>query len=169
MNRLLLSCVAIFVVLIGCTTTTEPVNEAQQLTYTELTKTPGFTWFVAEFDGYTPGSNNVDRVRTAMTAAPAKRVCIFVRPTCSCRGTQRMFPQIMKTLVSAGVTTDRIEVWSMKNTTDAQPYASMFTVSQLPAFFVIENGIVRASFGDDFSTSYNENNADSLIANAVSR
>jgi len=167
--KAVLACLAAFVVMIGCTTTTEPVTEAQKLSVTELTQTPGFAWFVAEVNSYVPNSVHVDRVRTSMAAAPDKKVFIFVRPACSCRGTQRMFPQVMKTLMSAGIDMGRIEVWSMKTTTDSQPYASMFTVNQLPSFFVVENTTLKAALGDDFTTNYNESNADSLIANAVSR
>ncbi|MFN9961002.1 MAG: hypothetical protein ACK55I_48600, partial [bacterium] len=82
--------------------------------------------------------------------------------------TQRMFPQIVKTLSAAGIPAERIEMWSMRTTTDSQPYSSLFTVGQLPAFFVVNNGVVTASLGDDFNSQYNEKNADSLIANAVS-
>lgn len=167
--KTLLACLAATFFIVSCATTTEPSTEAQKLSVTELTQTPGFAWFVAELNGYTPKTVHVDRVRASMAAAPEKKVYIFVRPTCSCRGTQRMFPQVMKTLMSAGVDMDRIEVWSMKTTTDSQPYSSMFTVSQLPAFFVVENTILKASLGDDFTTNYNEINADSLIANAVSQ
>jgi hypothetical protein len=80
-----------------------------------------------------------------------------------------MFPQIVKTLTVAGIPAERIEMWSMRSTTDSQPYSSLFTVGQLPAFYVVTNGVVTASLGDDFTTNYNEKNADSLIANAVSQ
>ena len=167
--KILLACIAIASITIGCVTTTEPSTEAQKLTMIDLTQTPGFTWFVAETDRYVPDTTHVNRVKVSMAASPDKKVYIFVRPACSCRGTQRMFPQVMKTLTAAGVSSDRIEIWSMKNTTDSQPYASLFTVSQLPSFFVVQNNNVTASMADDIATSYNEENADSLIANAVSR
>ena len=167
--KILLACIAIASIAIGCTTTTDPSTEAQKLTMIDLTQTPGFTWFVAETDRYVPDTTHVNRVKVSRAASPDKKVYIFVRPACSCRGTQRMFPQVMKTLMAAGVSSDRIEIWSMKNTTDSQPYASLFTVSQLPSFFVVQNSTVTASMADDFATSYNEENADSLIANAVSR
>jgi hypothetical protein len=167
--KILLACIAIASIALGCVTTTEPSTEAQKLTMIDLTQTPGFTWFVAEIDRYAPDTTHVNRVKASMAASPEKKVYIFVRPSCSCRGTQRMFPQVMKTLMNAGVESSRIEVWSMKNTTDSQPYASLFSVSQLPAFFVVENNTVKSSMGDDFATNYNEENADSLIANAVSR
>lgn len=167
--KILLAALALVAVLGSCTTTTEPSTEAQRLSMVDLTQTPGFTWFVAEMDGYMPDTAQVSRVRAAMIAAPEKKVYIFVRPTCSCRGTQRMFPQVMKTLVASGVDMGRVEVWSMKNTTDAHPYSSLFTITQLPAFYVVANNAVTASMNDDFATNYNEKNADSLIANAVSR
>lgn len=167
--KILLACLAVILVATSCVTTVEPSTEAQLLTMQDLTQTPGFAWFPAQMDQYTPASVHVDRVRTSMQASPNKKVYIFVRPTCSCRGTQRMFPQIMKTLMAAGIESTRIEIWSMRATTDTHPYRSLFTIGQLPAFFVVDNNVVKASMGDDFQTNYDETNADSLIANAVSQ
>lgn len=164
--KTLLIWAAIAVVAVSCTTTTEPSTEAQQLSMDDLTKTPGFTWFVAELDRFSPNQKFVDGVQTSMSAAPSRKVCVFVRPTCSCRGTQRMFPQIMKTLISAGVDSRRIEVWSMRNLTDKQPYSGILSITQLPIVYVLQNDSVRASISD---YDYNDANADSLIAVAVSK
>ena len=166
--KMLLACLAMAIVVTGCVTSTDPATEAQLLTTEDLTQTPGFAWFPIESAQYTPDPVQVERVRSAMAATPGKKIYMFIRPTCSCRGTQRMFPQIVKTLTVAGVPAERIEMWSMRATTDSQPYSSLFTIGQLPSFYVVTNGVVTASLGDDFKTSYNEKNADSLIANAVS-
>lgn len=161
-----LICAVLAVVAVSCTTTTEPSTEAQRLSMDDLTKTPGFTWFVAELDRFTPNQTFVQGVQTSMQLAPSRKVCVFVRPTCSCRGTQRMFPQIMKTLISAGVDANRIEVWSMRNLTDTHPYSGIFSITQLPVVYVLQNDSVRATISD---YDYNDANADSLIAVAVSR
>jgi hypothetical protein len=167
--KILLACLALAAVVSSCVTSVDPTTEAQRLTTEDLTQTPGFAWFPIETAQYNPDPVQVDRVRTAMAATLEKKIYMFIRPTCSCRGTQRMFPQIVKTLTVAGIPAERIEMWSMRSTTDSQPYSSLFTVGQLPAFYVVTNGVVTASLGDDFTTNYNEKNADSLIANAVSQ
>jgi len=153
-------------VLGGCTTTSEPESTAQQLTMDELTRTPGFTWFVAEMSRFTPNTQLLPQIESAFTKTPTKKVCIFVKPTCSCRGTQRLFPQVVKTLLEAKVPESNIEIWSMRSESDRHLYESTLKISSLPAIFVIQDGAVRDSVRD---FDFNDSNADSLIARAVNR
>lgn len=153
-------------VLAGCTTTSEPESVAQQLTMDELTRTPGFTWFVAEMSRFAPNAQLLPQIESAFTRTPTKKVCIFVKPTCSCRGTQRLFPQVVKTLIEAKVPTSSIEIWSMRSESDRHQYESTLKISSLPAIFVIQDGTVRDSVRD---FDFNDSNADSLIARAVNR
>jgi len=149
---------------VGCTSTEAPELAAEQLSMTELTKSPGYSWFVAEMTTYSPNTEMVSQINTSMATRPGSKVLIFVRPSCSCRGTQRLFPQVMRTLVDAKVDTSRIEIWSMRNATDKQPYQSTFTITSLPAIYVLESGAVRSRVID---ADYTDTNADSLIARAV--
>lgn len=150
----------------GCTTTEVPESTAQKLTLDELTKAPGFTWFVAEMSRFTPNSQYLAPIESAFTAAPEKKLCIFVKPTCSCRGTQRLFPQVVKTLLDAKVPDSRIEIWSMSTEKDRHPYEGIVSITTLPAIFVMENGVIRDSI---LESTFNERNADSLLAKAVTR
>lgn len=152
--------------LAGCSSPAEPVYEAQQLKIDDMTKTPGFTWFVAEMSRFTPRPELLPPITTAFNASAGKKVCIFVKASCSCRGTQRLFPQIVKTLLDANVPEDRIEVWSMRTERDRHNYESLVSISSLPAIYVLQDGKVRDSVLD---YDYNESNADSLIARAVVR
>ena len=70
----------------------------------------------------------------------------------------------MKTLIEANVDMSRVEVWSMRAETDKHPYQSTITLTDLPAIYVLDKGVVRASVRDN---DYTDTNADSLIANAV--
>ena len=155
---------AIVLAFAGCTTTEAPDVSAELLTMDELTKSPGYTWFVAEMDTYTPNANVVSEISTTMTSAPGRKVCVFVKPTCSCRGTQRLFPQVMKTLMAANIEMSRVEVWSMRGATDKHPYQPTILITDLPAIFVLEDGAVRSIVSDQ---DYTDTNADSLIARAV--
>lgn len=150
----------------GCTPTTEPESTAQQLTMDELTRTPGFTWFVAEMSRFTPNAQLLPQIESAFTRTPSKKVCIFVKPTCSCRGTQRLFPQVVKTLIEAKVPASSIEIWSMRSESDRHQYENTLKITSLPAIFVIQDGAVRDSVRD---FDFNDSNADSLIARAVNR
>jgi hypothetical protein len=164
------SLLAVFVVgllvLGGCTPTTEPESTAQQLTMDELTRTPGFTWFVAEMSRFTPNAQLLPQIESAFTRTPSKKVCIFVKPTCSCRGTQRLFPQVVKTLIEANVPASNIEIWSMRSENDRHQYENTLKITSLPAIFVIQDGAVRDSVRD---YDFNDSNADTLIARAVNR
>ena len=166
MKSFLILVVLGIVTLGGCSTPEEPELTAQRLMIDDLTKTPGFTWFVAEMNRFEPRPELLPPITAAFQTASEKKVCIFVKASCSCRGTQRLFPQIVKTLLDANVPEDRIEVWSMRTEQDRHPYEAMFKISALPSIYVIDNGIVRDSVQD---YDYNESNADSLIARAVVR
>ncbi|MFM8771102.1 MAG: hypothetical protein ACKOE4_03620 [Candidatus Kapaibacterium sp.] len=154
------------VTLSGCSTTAEPEATAQQLTLEELTRTPGFTWFVAEMNRFTPNAGLLPGIDSAFSKSPSKKVCIFVKPTCSCRGTQRLFPQVVKTLMEAKVPTSSIEIWSMRTEADRHQYEGMLKISALPAIYVIQDGAVRDSVRD---FDFDDSNADTLIARAVRR
>jgi len=162
--KLLLAITSALVVLSACTTT-EPVDPvAEQLSMQQLTMSPGYSWFMAEMDSYSPRQTVLDEIATSMTANVNRRVCIFVKPSCSCRGTQRLFPQVVKALVAAKVDMNRVEIWSMRGSTDKHPYQSLITIGELPAIYVIENNAVRSFVSDK---QYADTNAAELIANAV--
>lgn len=162
--KLFLALTSVFVVLSACTTTepTEPV--AEQLTMQQLTMSPGYSWFMAEMDSYAPKQVVLDDISANMTANVNRRVCIFVKPSCSCRGTQRLFPQIVKALVAAKVDMNRVEIWSMRSSIDKHPYQSYITIGELPSIYVIENNAVRSMVSDK---QYADTNAAELIATAL--
>jgi len=162
--KLFLALASMVVVLSACTTTepTEPV--AEQLSMQQLTMSPGYSWFMAEMDSYLPKQSVLDDISTSMTANVNRRVCIFVKPSCSCRGTQRLFPQVVKELTAAKVDMSRVEIWSMRGTTDKHPYQSIITIGELPAIYVLENNAIRSMVSDK---QYADTNAAELIANAV--
>ncbi len=162
--KLFLALVSMVVVLSACTTT-EPVEPvAEQLSMQQLTMSPGYSWFMAEMDSYLPKQSVLDDISTSMTANVNRRVCIFVKPSCSCRGTQRLFPQVVKALTAAKVDMSRVEIWSMRGTTDKHPYQSIITIGELPAIYVLENNAIRSMVSDK---QYADTNAAELIANAV--
>ena len=164
MKTLVVIALAVLLVLTSCETTT-PEFSAQQLSVQELNTSPGYAWFPTEVNLYAPSSPMVNAVRTAFDPSTQK-VAIFVKPGCSCRGTMRLFPQIMKTLISAGVDMAKVEVWSMRGNTDKHPYQPTITITDLPAVYVFRNGVVVAEVHD---INYTDTNADTLIANAVAR
>lgn len=164
MKSLVAIALVMLLVLTSCETTT-PEYSAQRLSVQELNTSPGYAWFPTEVNLYAPNAPMVDAVRTAFDPSTQK-VAIFVKPGCSCRGTMKLFPQVMKTLISAEVDMSKVEVWSMRGTTDKHPYQPTITITDLPAVYVFRNGVVTAEVHD---VQYTNTNADTLIANAVAR
>lgn len=164
MKTLLVIALTLLLVLTSCETVT-PEYTAQQLTVTELNETPGYAWFPAEVSQYTPNADMVSTVKTAFDPSTEK-IAIFVKPGCSCRGTTRLFPQIMKTLLDANVDMSKVEVWSMRGLTDKHPYQPTITITDLPAVYVFRNNLIVAEVHD---VNYTDRNADTLIATAVSK
>lgn len=150
----------------ACTSPQEPEYAAQQLTVNDLTQAPGFTWFVAEMGRFSPKPDLLPPITAAFEASTSKKVCIFVKASCTCRGTQRLFPQIVKTLLAANVSPERIEIWSMRTEADRHPYEGLVSISSLPAIYVMQDGAILGTVRD---SAYNESNADTLIARAVGK
>ncbi|MDZ4745337.1 MAG: hypothetical protein SGJ05_04970 [bacterium] len=164
MKTLVIVVFTLLIVLSACTT--EPVEfSAQQLTVQELNTSPGYAWFPTEVNLYAPNTSMVDSVRTTFDASTQK-VAIFVKPGCSCRGTMRLFPQIMKTLIAADVDMSKVEVWSMRGITDKHPYQPTITITDLPSVYVFRNNVIVAEVHDG---NYSDTNADTLIATALAR
>ncbi len=151
------------VIAIACDTTT-PSNTAEKLLLDDLSKNPGFSWFQGEVVAYSPNAAMVAQLAGSYSAD--KKVCVFVRPSCGCRGTQKLFPRVMKTLMEAKVDMSTVEIWGMRDPSDESPYKSTLNLTTLPTISVFTNGKETARIVD---SDYNELNADTLIAVAVSQ
>ena len=160
--KYLLTILAAAFVLTSCETVS-PSGEAQRLTMDELTSSPGYAWFPAEMNVYTPSSAMVQAINNDYKAGQHK-ILVFVKPSCSCRGTQRLFPQIMKTITESTINLDDVEIWSMRTEGDGHPYEPENEISELPMVNVLFEDQIINSVNDG---NYNEFNADTLIANAL--
>lgn len=161
--RILLLSMLCSAVMIGCADET-PEYVAQRLTMRDLNTAAGYVWFPMEVKTYAPNAEMVDIIR--QNFGTDRKVVIYVRPTCSCTGTQRLFPQVVKTLTEAGVDSTLIEIYSVRGTTDRHPYQDRITLSKLPAFYQFRNDVIT-TFIDE--ANYSGSNADTLIAEAIGR
>jgi hypothetical protein len=164
-NAMRNSAIVLFIVglFLAACSTQGPSDSAQQLTYSELTTTPGYAWFQAEMAAYTPNASMVDSVRAHYNASEQK-VCVFVKPSCSCTGTRRLFPRTVKTLQAAGVDMNSVEFWSMRTSADKQPYDPGVSIKALPTIVVMRNGVQSGRIEE---TDFTDTNADTLIAQAI--
>lgn len=160
--KLLVTLLSISLIAVSCDTTGTG-GAAQQLTLEELNSVPGYAWFPAEMVSYDPSAEMIDSINTRFDANEHK-IYVFVKPSCSCRGTQKLFPQIMKTITESNIPMENVEIWSMRSTTDEHPHMSQMTVTDLPVVFVIRNDEVASQILD---AQYSTTNADTLVANSL--
>ncbi len=130
--------------LLACTQSTQPEYTAERLTLEQLRTTPGFAWFDAEFRAYQPDTALLAQIQAAYVPGE-HRFYIYVKPSCSCVGTQKLFPRFLRVLSDAGVRAEDYEIYAMHGTGDKHPHQSWLHIERLPSFFITDNGQLRAS------------------------
>lgn len=119
----------------SCSTTSPENPDAQQLTVAELNTSIGYSWFQAEAGKYPADPVKVQKIADAFKANHQK-MYVFVRPTCSCTGTQYTFPHTLQVLKLAGVPDSMITVYSMQSSATKHPMMSQFSIGGLPSFYI---------------------------------
>ena len=146
--------------LFSCSDDTAPGN-AQFITLEELRITPGFEWFDEGYNSYQPVQEVIDSIANAIKDSN-KNFILYVNPSCSCTGTQKMFPSSIKILQAAGINEPQFKIYMMYLETDNHPYMNNFKVNDLPCFFTISDNIPDYSIYDSL-TYYNESVPDSTF------
>jgi hypothetical protein len=120
----------------GCSTAPED-TDAQQITVSELSTSIGYSWFRTEANLYKDSvdMNTVKKIADAFNVNKQK-MYVFVRPTCSCNGTQHVFPRTLEVLNLAGVPDSMIIVYSMSTSATKHPMMNKFSIGGLPSFFI---------------------------------
>ncbi|HRP02566.1 MAG TPA: hypothetical protein PLE30_07965 [Candidatus Kapabacteria bacterium] len=137
--------------LISCES--NPVNSnAELMDIAVLSKTPGYQWFDLEIEKYQPDANVITQLQSAFTN-PNDSIIIFVKPSCSCPGTQQYFPALIKTLREANIPLANYKVYSMNSKTANHPYENIFKVNELPTFFLKNGNNAVYSISDTFYLS----------------
>lgn len=125
------------------------VPNAAKMDMTTINTSAGYAWFPGEMSSYTPDTiiKNVPKLYNPSV----NRFVLFVRPSCSCPGTHKYFPQFYRILKDCGVTDANIEAYSMSDKSDKQPYDTLMIVNVLPTFIVMKNGKPVYSVTDTIS------------------
>ena len=147
-------------VAVSCTNSTE--YQADQLSISQLASQPGYAWFPAEVNRFTPSQASVDSIRVAYASSPFTTY-LYVNPSCTCSGTQKHFPHLYSTLKAAGIPDSSMVVYSMLNAATPHPNSDKFTVTVLPTFFFVRGSDIRKLVPPVDSLT----RVDSLIANIV--
>jgi len=142
-----------------------PATDAQVVTVQELNSSAGYAWFPSETGIYTPNASIVSQLQASFDTN-AHKITVYVKPACSCKGTQKLFPQVMKTLMAANIPMRCVTIYSMRTSGDKHPMMDKFVVNSLPVFYITRNDSIRASIVD---VDYNGDNADSLTLRAILR
>lgn len=125
----------------GCADGSSPASTAAQMTLAELKTSAGYAWFPYESDGFTPDAAKIAEIGSVVSGED--KVYMFVNPSCSCKGTQKLFPRTVKVLLEAGLKESQIEIWSMRSTSDAHPYKERFSLQALPTIYFVRGGATR--------------------------
>lgn len=130
-------------VLSSCSNSTAPVYTAEKLTVSQLNSTPGYSWFNQEMVAYSSlmDTTIVKQVKTAFDTS-SYRCVVYVNPSCTCDGTQKLFPHAIEVMKAAGVPESNFEIYSMRTANDTQPYLSTMKPPSLPTIFILKKGAV---------------------------
>ncbi|MCS6965479.1 MAG: hypothetical protein NZ473_01740 [Candidatus Kapabacteria bacterium] len=125
-------------VLLSCTQSTQPEYTAERLTLEQLRTTPGFAWFDTEYQAYSPDTALVAQIRAAYVPG-LHRFYVYVKPTCSCVGTQKLFPRFLRVLTDGGIRLNDCEIYAMRGAGDRHPHQNWLQIRQLPSFFIVRD------------------------------
>lgn len=153
MNKLTILAISFFclsMLFSSCNQSTEPqVYEAEIISIDQLNSVPGFSWFPAESKSYVPNDSIVGEIKTAFNAKNRK-IFIFVRPACSCDGTTKLFPRLMRVLEKAEIPQSAIVVYSMRSTIDTfLNTENLPQIKFLPTIHVKTDASLIATLADD--------------------
>jgi len=124
-------------------------DEAYTIERNQLENEPGFDWFRTNYEKYEVKQFSIDEIRSSFTSN--EKFVIFVKPTCSCKGTQIDFPSIIKSLELAGIPQENYEIWATAKEDYKHPYTSKLTLNDLPACYLLVDGVPVYSILDTFN------------------
>jgi len=156
---LVLTCALVFA---ACSESTAPDYTAEKMSIASLNTTLGYDWFRVEENSYQSDTAKVRRITEAYNPDTDKFV-FYVNPSCSCKGTQKLFPQTMRILRDAGITEPQIEIFSMRSASDKHPHMGHLDVKRLPTIFIVRNDVIVGSF----SEQPNDTQIEDLVLDAL--
>ncbi len=149
--KTLFSSIALAILIVGtitmssCNQTTEPsTGTASLLSLSDLNNSAGYSWFEAEKTLYKPDDSKIRDIASEFKNKN-HMIYFFVNPSCSCIGTKKTFPHVIRILKDAGVPDANIVIYSMKSFTDNHPLKDKFTLRGLPSIFITVNGNAKYS------------------------
>jgi hypothetical protein len=124
---------------VQCTDSVNNNMDAEKVDVGEISFRPGFDWFSGYYISYAPDSLTINAIKAAYDPNVYKFYC-FIIPACKCDDNQQNLPNALKTINSAAIGSDKIEVYIMNTLTTKHPYSDTLSIKTLPAIFVVKNG-----------------------------
>lgn len=153
--KLLTLTIAIAVFAISCNDNNTNIV-AEQMSLTQLGKTPGFTWIYSEMDKYNPTDSIVDEIKLAYNSG-MHRFIVFAKPSCSCPGKHMITPSFIKTLEVANIPLDKCEIFTMSAVGNQHPYIATITLKDLPTILVLKGDEPIFSISDTMNSAVEGN------------
>lgn len=116
----------------------------------QVEKTPGFTWFEMKVAVYQPNESVVTAIKSKLT--DKDYFYFFAAPACSCDSLQNVFPDAVKTIDRAGISTSRQVFVAIQNINASNPFGSAFVLTELPEIFLVRDSLPVYSIADTFRT-----------------
>ena len=98
-----------------------------------------------EYGNYLPNADTIQLIVDSYDA-DIHEVYMYFKPSCSCTGTKVRFPQFQKVVDESGI--ENYLWYAMKTDDDVNPNEHLFTLNDIPAFFVLKNGTAVYSIID---------------------
>lgn len=121
--------------------------EAKIITVDQLRQQPGYNWLDIAIDDYTPQDSIINEVKK-LYKNENQKFLIFVKPSCNCQGTQKLFPNFIKTLKTAGIPDSNYKILAMSSYKDKHPYQSVITLNSLPTIVLMNSNVPTYSLVD---------------------
>lgn len=164
---LLLLALAFFAV--SCQEEGEVQTEATIIELSDLKSQIGYAAFDLEYDEYVSDSTLVESIKNAYVEAEMDFL-MFIKPTCKCLGNTEKVPVLYKILNDAGISNDKVTLYSMRVASLKHPYEANINISDLPSFYLVKDDV---DFSELFS-SFDPNDSsgtklESLILEAMEK
>lgn len=127
---------------------TELVEEGYIIERNDLYTSVGFDWFRERHNAYQPNSVAIEQIKNSFR--PNHKFIVFVKPTCSCQGTQFDFPSLIKTFDEANIPAENYEIWAVAKEHYKHNHMDIIDLKKLPACYLVVDGVPVFSILDTF-------------------
>lgn len=121
--------------------------QADNLTFDEMKIKSGFTWITERMKAYEPVVSKIDSIKMYYKS-DVHGFYVFGKPSCSCEGVHNEIAHFFKILQDASIPIDECDIWAMNSLNNRHPHEETITINNLPAFFLLDNGVPVYSIRD---------------------